>query len=97
MTPGIFTNPSIEAYRSSEKGLEKGSEIVTDDFTVRVLEATDKGPSVMVFTFKEPLESPRYRFLLPTKNGFEAFPMPPEEGAPSLVPAAEPPAGLDVE
>lgn len=96
MTLGIFTNPSIEAYRTPEKGLEPGTLVITDDVTVKVLERTRKGPSLVEFTFAEPLESPHYRFLLPAKEGFVEFPMPPV-GTPALVPAAVPPAGLDVE
>jgi hypothetical protein len=60
-----FLYSSLERhYRGDPRGLQVGATRALSEMTVRVVEVTADGrPQAAEFRFREPLESPRYRFL----------------------------------
>jgi hypothetical protein len=89
---GLFMNLSALVYRRFDSALREGTTIRTAEMSVRVLEHGTAGPTMMEFTFDEPLESPRYRFVVAGLDGFEVFRFPPPDH-PVMVPPALPPRG----
>ena len=74
---GMFANAFDRLVRSLDVPFTPAERIETMDFVAEVREVTEDGrPTVVAFRFREPLESPEYRWVCWRSGGLVPFPLP---------------------
>ena len=78
----VYLAQALNHFVRRDWSLRPGARSVLSDMTVEVLEVTADGyPRRVSFRFREPLESPRYRFVRWSEGGLVPFALPPPGGA----------------
>jgi hypothetical protein len=86
---GILRSPLLELYRARSLPLPVGTKVELSDMTVEVTERTPDGRAAAArFTFRTPLDDPRYRWLAWSNGRYAPF-TPPPIGASVQLPAAQ--------
>ncbi|HVU01821.1 MAG TPA: hypothetical protein VHE30_08715, partial [Polyangiaceae bacterium] len=82
---GLLADPLSQLYRSARLPMNVGDTVKLEGFTVEVTAVTEDGrPERASFTFAEPLENPRYRFLSWAGETYARFTPPPIGGTVTL-------------
>jgi hypothetical protein len=74
---GFIYTPLEKHYRGNARELAKGKTVVLSEMIVRIAETTRDGrPQSATFTFREPLDSERYRFVVWSDGVYRPFAIP---------------------
>jgi hypothetical protein len=88
---GLLASPLPQLYRSARLPMSPGERVELRGLSIELTRVTADGrPAAAVFTFAEPLESTRYRFIQWKTDRYGPLPMPAVGAAARLEPARMP-------
>jgi hypothetical protein len=88
---GLLASPLSQLYRSARMPMSPGERVELRGLSIELTRVTEDGrPAAAVFTFAEPLESARYRFIAWKSDRYGAFAIPAVGATAHLEPARMP-------
>jgi hypothetical protein len=78
---GLLADPALRLFRDDRHPMKPGDSIALDGLQIVIQSVTSDGrPAVVTFTFAEPLDSPKLRWVIWQKDRFVRFTPPENDG-----------------